>query len=222
MPISAPSNRPENWVAYCGESAPDMTEQCKEMVRECLVAGGGSPSPDEVVSAVIRAYTMESFLYREANQALLHDSTVELRKYGGFVRALRCAILSRVRAGYNVTSGHVWRAMQLDDNSMYQPGQKFLWPNFVSTSKNEEDAFAGNTMFCINLDGEGLTYAIDIEEFSVFPEEKEVLLYPYSGYEVISREERDEGQTLVTMRTYDTCLLDRDVIFPTGSMPAIA
>eukprot|EP01043_Picozoa_sp_COSAG02_P091382 COSAG02_NODE_28111_length_596_cov_0.730382_2_plen_23_part_01 len=23
-------------------------------------------------------------------------------------------------------------------------------------------------MFCINLDGEGLTYAIDIEEFSVF------------------------------------------------------
>ena len=77
-------------------------------------------------------------------------------------------------------------------------------------------------MFCINLDGEGLTYAIDIEEFSVFPEEKEVLLYPYSGYEVISREERDEGQTLVTMRTYDTCLLDKDVIFPTGSMPAIA
>lgn len=216
------STRPENWIAYCGEGGPDLTEQCKQMVRNCLHAAGDNPSPEAVVSAVIRAYTKESFLYREANQALLHDSAVQLCTYGGFVRALRCAILSRVRAGYNVTCGHVWRGMQLDDNSMYQPGQKFLWPNFVSTSQHKEQAFIGNTLFCINLDGEGLTYAIDIEEFSEFPEEKEVLIYPYSGYEVISREERDNGQTLVTMRTYDTCLLDKGAIFPIGSMPPIA
>merc|ERR1712228_831992 len=110
--------------------------------------------------------------------ALLEDLEDGLLAYGGFIRALRRAMVNRCKAGFNCRQGIVWRGMQIDDNSAYQVGQKFLWPNFVSTTWSVDSCFTANTTFRIDLDGVGVTYAVDISNDSQFPKEQEVLIYP--------------------------------------------
>ena len=83
----------------------------------------------------------------------------------------------------------------------------------MSTTTDESKAFPGNVLFEIDLEGHGLTFAVDIDADSTFPGEREVLLYPYSGYEVLDRIENHidctgTARTLIKLRTYDTLAID--------------
>lgn len=63
----------------------------------------------------------------------------------------------------------------------------FLWPTFSSTSRDKDTAknFSGNYLFEINLSPkDGCTYYSDISKYSKYPHEKEILIYPYSGFRV--------------------------------------
>ena len=208
--------RPPHFARHCGEGSADLDGSHKLLVQQCLAALG--PGHD-VASAVFRAYSTNK-LYHQVNAALVTDDDAGLQQYGGFVRALRRAMVDRCTSGLNVQSGVVWRGMQVDDTSAYEPGQKFLWGSFVSTSKSEDSCFNANMLFKIHLDGEGLTYAVDISADSAYPHEEEVLIYPYSGYEVLSREDREDGTVIIELRTFDTLQIDPAMgTLPIGSMP---
>lgn len=93
-------------------------------------------------------------------------------------------------------------------------GNKFLNPAFMSFSKKKavafEGVFQGNVQITLMVDeSEGTTYALDVREYSIIPEEEEILFYPYSGFEVMSHEM--EGTILkVTLRPFDTLLIEPD------------
>ena len=96
-----------------------------------------------------------------------------------------------------------------------QVGQQFTWQGFVSTSKSRgaADNFAGTILFKISVncdEAQGETYAIEVHDCSYFPNEEEVLIYPYSGFEVIGREQVADGRWMISLRTYDTLLITED------------
>merc|ERR1712070_857048 len=109
-------------------------------------------------------------------------------------------------------------------------GFRFLWPGFVSTSrrsdldhfgtKSENDDISVNVV--ISLKGRGTTFAVDVSKLSKFDEE-EVLIYPYSGFEVM-RVEHEAGSMTLHLRTVGTGLIQPDMKnndCPTGSFPIL-
>jgi len=95
---------------------------------------------------------------------------------------------------------------------------KFLWPVFASSSRNENVAKVfGNLLFKIDLEGEGLTYAVDVASCSAYPGEEEVLFYPYSGFEVVEGYNPDTN--MVKLRTCDTLQIEKE--FTAQSQSAI-
>jgi hypothetical protein len=201
--------RLEEWRQLCSSFPTPISPGLQDLVRAQVY----DPLHDEY-TPVFRAYTLESPLYRAANGDLLRDNLANSGA-ASFVHALRRAIYDRCQRGDNVRSGKVWRGMELETESLqaYQIGQKFLWPNFVSTTTDESQAFPGNVLFEIDLEGHGVTFAVDIGADSRFPGESEVLLYPYSGYEVLDRIENHidctgTARTLIKLRTYDTLAID--------------
>lgn len=159
----------------------------------------------------LRMYTSNTY-YKSMNKSLRTDAA-SLSTDGERIGAVRRAI-----RGHTV-SGTVYRGVRLCNHQLsdYQPGFRFLWPAFTSTSwkKSKADDFGSWTsggrkvLFKINLDGQGLTYARDIAEFSVYPDEAEVVIYPYSGFEVLSR--YDNGDTVfIDLCTVDTLIIEEE------------
>ena len=64
-------------------------------------------------------------------------------------------------------------------------GLQFLWPTFTCTSKNRDVARGfGDYVFEIDATSDDWTYRTDISKYSEYPQEEEVLFYPYSGFRV--------------------------------------
>ncbi|CAF0797197.1 unnamed protein product [Rotaria sp. Silwood1] len=80
----------------------------------------------------------------------------------------------------------VYRGLSIDSKHVkqeYKIGLKFLWPTFTCTSRNKDVAHLfGNYVFEIDATEHDGIYRSDIAKYSVFPDEQEVLFYPYSGY----------------------------------------
>jgi hypothetical protein len=167
----------------------------------------------------LRVYTSPA-VFRGINEALRKDAEAGLEKWGGTIVVIRQAIRAH---GEDPARGwvkrcDVWRGMcaSAEVIEKYKHiGLQFLWAGVVSTSKSEGTAkvFGGgetaNLLFRIrcNENGTGLTYALDIQEFSQFPGEEEVVLYPYSGYEVTGWTE-DGPLTIVALKTVDTKMIE--------------
>ncbi|CAF4351806.1 unnamed protein product [Rotaria sp. Silwood2] len=120
--------------------------------------------------------------YRVINTALLSDDYEILKNNVQFINSLRMAIRNNnekepieVCRGLTIASEHV--------NQEYKVGLQFLWPTFTSTSRNRDVAHGfGNYIFEIDASADDSTYRTDISKYSDYPEEQEVLFYPYSGY----------------------------------------
>jgi len=122
----------------------------------------------------------------------------------------------------NCCNYKVYRGLQLDSEAVkeYKEGSHFLWPNFSSTSKSKSMAEKfGNYLFEIEISYNGVTYFGDISKYSLFPDEQEVLFYPYSGFSVkkISPDGRVifletcdtrniEGNATIEISNKDVCL----------------
>jgi hypothetical protein len=128
----------------------------------------------------------EEQIYKKINNALLTDDYIALKKYQGIINYLREAIKQNPLK----ESVRVYRHLKLDPKYVqdeYQVGKMFLWPTFSSTSRDKNIALKlpGNYLFEINLSlKNGCTYCSDISKYSQYPHEKEVLIYPYSGFRV--------------------------------------
>ncbi len=150
---------------------------------------------------VIRVWTLDT-VYQLVNKSLREDIPTALAT-ARYVNELRKAIKSH----RSTTSMTVYRGMELStaQRQLYMQGTIFLWPNFVATSKNEAEACAfGNTLFEISLPGVGTTYYAEIESYSRYPHEQEVLLYPYSGFEVVQ-----VSNSRISLRAVDTLIIEQ-------------
>jgi len=203
-------NRPSNYYKYCGDCVlqeqdvdgvlKDMCEQVRSLVKQC------ENQTTCKLDAFLRAYTMNA-IYKQVNKGLIEDDPKVLCNMGPFVAGLRSAIRARSKSR-NIQSGIVHRCMNLpaEDVQKYQPGFKFLWPTITSTSRKTLAAF-GNVHFIINLCGKGMTYAVDVADVSAYPSEEEVLIYPYSGFEVLSNIMQN-GKHYIHLVTCDTYLIE--------------
>lgn len=209
-------SRSKHYAEKCGKNSPPIQSRLKKMIKK------HRRSYDDDISAVIRAYTSNDF-YGDLNKALYEDTGDSLHNYGGYVHALRLSMKSLCNS-QNVREGIVHRSISLTPEQLaqYKPGFKFLWPNFVSTSRKNYKRVFGDVSISIDLAGEGLTYALDISKLSLYPEEEEVLIYPYSGFEVLTVNKTADGSTSIHMRTVDTLHIEPDFGgCPCGSMPSL-
>jgi hypothetical protein len=167
----------------------------------------------------LRVYTSPA-VFRSINEALRKDDKAGLEKWGGTIAVIRQAIRAHGEdpARGWVKEMTVWRGMRASAGVIEKykhEGLQFLWAGVVSTSRSKDAAqvFGGgettNLLFRIrcNENGTGLTYALDIQAFSQYPGEEEVVLYPYSGYEVTGFEEVGP-LTIVKLKTVDTKMIE--------------
>merc|ERR1719443_2482878 len=96
---------------------------------------------------MLRSYTRQE-IFGGINDALLLGDAAELRAAGGYVHKLKQAIKWR-HSQAGSASGTLWRCMKLPEDLVYLyrfKGRRFVWPNFISTSRKREEAekFLGN------------------------------------------------------------------------------
>ena len=92
--------------------------------------------------------------------------------------------------------GEVYRGVDLADIDHYRQGLIFRWPFFISASMNRDVATAfGKTLVTIEVPGWGNVREID--RWSLFPEESEVLLRAYELFEVL-----ESGPAEVRLRIF--------------------
>lgn len=179
---------------------------------ESVVSSGQTELP------YLYLYTLESPpLYRQVNSCLRQDEGLET--VAGLVNHIRSDMKKRSSSNGNF-KGRVWRGVSIDEEAQdfyFKVGGSFMWQGFVSTSKSKDTVDLlftnpGSIVFEIDVncgEARGTTYAVELSDISEYPDEEEVLIYPYSGYKIIDVD-MDGKSPLVKLVTHDTRLLERD------------
>lgn len=190
----------------CTRSASPLTQLEQDAVNiACNKIGNSATAP-------IHAYTQEVPypVYKDANKALRDDEDLDV--HGGFIHVLKKAVKAQgQKQGW--FRGTVSRGMQLNEEALEEyrlltPGSSFLWAGFVSTST--KTCFEGNINFEIAVNTEGGpagAWALQIDNLSDFPDEGEVLIYPYTGFSVVNVSEQPNGLH-VRLKTCDRATID--------------
>ncbi|XP_063252083.1 NAD(P)(+)--arginine ADP-ribosyltransferase 2-like [Prinia subflava] len=146
----------------------------------------GSPvsplaSPDQAIA--IMAYTMND-LYERFNDAVQAGgrSPRDYRDKFQFkaLHFLLTRALASLRQAQDGRCRHVLRGAQ-DVLYVARRGQRVRFGRFASTSMNNETALAhgADTIFQVQT-----CYGVDVQEFSMYPDEEEVLIPPFEVFEV--------------------------------------
>eukprot|EP00475_Leptophrys_vorax_P028378 TRINITY_DN40_c0_g1_i1.p1 TRINITY_DN40_c0_g1~~TRINITY_DN40_c0_g1_i1.p1 ORF type:complete len:437 (-),score=101.26 TRINITY_DN40_c0_g1_i1:24-1334(-) len=116
------------------------------------------------------------------------DMLIDQRHIASYMRKLRLVIKkNNEKEKHDIT---VYRGLRVSKEQAkhYEEERYFLWPNFSATSRMKEVAqdFAGETgyVFEIELNRSVMMYSIP-KKLTKFKSENEVLLHPYSGFEVL-------------------------------------
>lgn len=163
---------------------------------------------------MLKAYTEETEFYRRLNRALataheLNQADKSQRQLLDFLNL----IFYHPRFHNYQYRGVTYRGMKMTDVDLkqYEIGAKFMTKTLLSTSKdrNIAERFAakkqtdanGNEIkqACIFKYQIRKAYrALAIEELSVFPHEQEVLVIPYSAFEVVNIQEMTTDNGIIT------------------------
>jgi hypothetical protein len=163
---------------------------------------GGNTSHDE--SGSITLYTeewtpAENSLYYILNRVLRDSDRTKLIPFFPYLKLLLTALLHQPRY-----KGSVWRGVKADLRTQYPKGSKVIWWSFSSCTTEmsalESDLFLGKsgtrTLFRID----NCTRAVDIQKFSGFPMEAEVLLIPGVHLEVVDVGDMGNGLVIITLK----------------------
>jgi hypothetical protein len=165
-------------------------------------SGMGASTADE--AAAIHLYTSawvqpECSLYHIMNKALREQDRSKLLPFFSYLKLLLTSLLHLPRF-----KGSVWRGVKADLRSSYPKGKKLFWWSFSSCTREmqalESDLFLGKdgirTLFRIDE----CTRAVDIQPFSSFKSEAEVLLIPGAYLEVVDVGDMGHGLVIITLK----------------------
>lgn len=153
--------------------------------RPCYREIVSIPIEHEADGDVFPKWTREDGQYYHIiNTSLLNDDHEILKSNVKFINSLRMAIRNNIQKdsmkvyrGLTIASDHV--------KQEYKAGLQFLWPTFTCTSRNRDVAHGfGNYVFEIEALENDMAFRTDISKYSDYPEEQEVLFYPYTGFVV--------------------------------------
>lgn len=190
-----------------------------ECLRKC------SPSLDDVADeiasypmdssqrqiALVKAYTMETPLYRKMNDALRNDDYFGMKALAGYIWELREVFCNdNIQQIVQPYSGTVYRGIRFPDPDSavrsYVKDEPFAWEQFSSTSTNRNVTMCfGNVVFEIRCyppqgayeDDSGAEYCpAAVSQWSVFPSEDEVLFPPNVKFRVVNIEYPSENNDL--------------------------
>ncbi|UJR12473.1 hypothetical protein I4U23_016648 [Adineta vaga] len=138
----------------------------------------------EVGQGCVRLYSMHTFLYQQLNQFLREADRTKIETYGSFVRLLYSYF--NHPWSIEVHSIEVYRGMNLlpsmidEYKKVAKSSASFRWAGFSSTSKSRKlvEDLDTNTLFIMKLIKvySREKKAIDISDYSQYPEEEEVML----------------------------------------------
>lgn len=161
------------------------------------------------VRLVIRAYTSPTQFFKWINTHLANLVNTKDRKkltmansahrmcYWGGPLDIACLLVNHpdLEKYRSATNQCIFRGMSVERvvQEQYRPGVRIINKTFVSTSKSRDVAnmFLGKTadrvscLFIITLGESRRRTALDIQDLSTFPEEEEVLILPYTTFEVV-------------------------------------
>lgn len=175
----------------------------KEQSNLCLKFKESDLSLKTISKTLLKFYTQETSLYKDLNFSLGKNNVSKFKYF-----------LINILKGKNefqtpILFDYVYRVIVLDRSdkskltsqwkfearNQYFPGLEYYWPSFTSTTKstserdsllnwkglNEQDLI----LFVIKIDKSNTENKTDITDFSAYPKEEEVLLYPYFHFKVI-------------------------------------
>jgi len=159
---------------------------------------------------LVRLYTKETPLYHEMNEALRDDNLDRMRYFGAYIKELRDVFKTdHIDQIIDPFEGKVWRGITFPDVEAalkgYEEGCTFVWPAFTSMSTEQAKAMNfGNCVFEISChpptghyDDEHPEYApASVQEWSVYPTEKEILFPPNVKFRVLSIRHPDSSNGL--------------------------
>jgi len=143
-------------------------------------------SDDEI--ATINLYTMESnprenSLYFVLNDALRNRDREVLKPFFPYLHLLLHSLCKLPKCHPGTV---LWRGVQKNISMDYKKGKKVIWWGLSSCTKdmNALDTFLGKdgterTLFSVQVNS-----AVDISNFSAYPSEQEILLFPCVTFEV--------------------------------------
>jgi len=135
-------------------------------------------------------YTTESWVYMTVN-GLLRDDSPQIETLAPFMNALMRSYKEMEGDEGNFYTGITYRRTRLTPKFLqfYQPDVQFVWSAFTSTAiEFTTDEKFGDVLFIISVPEKFKIYALNLENISVFPTEREVLLLPNIGFQVASIE----------------------------------
>jgi len=156
---------------------------------------------------ILRAYTLQTTppFYKMLNDAFRGGNPAKISKYRGFYVILHDLIKKGILKYH---TGNVYRGTYFNPAVLksLKVGQKVFSTCFTSTSKAESVARAfarkakRNVLLEIELHPRGFSNVdIHIENVSRYPEEQEVLLLPFTSFEIMSFSE-EESLTVISLK----------------------
>jgi len=154
--------------------------------------------------SAINLYTRESnprenSLYFIINKALREQDRSSLKPFFPYLHLLLNAMCKLPKCSPGTV---LWRGVEKNISSNYVKGKKIIWWGFSSCTKNMQalDSFLGKdgserTLFAIQVDS-----GIDITNFSAFPKEEEVLLFPCITFEIQNVYSPSKGLYIIQMK----------------------
>ncbi|CAF1026333.1 unnamed protein product [Rotaria magnacalcarata] len=148
---------------------------------------------------LLQAYTAETEFYRVLNvnlaQAHLDETgsvTLQINKYCSWIVGIIAHHPCLDRFNF---SGKCYRGMSINKSDLekYKEGTRILTKSFLSSSKDRDvatnfaDTSASNdkiSVLCI-YDVRNRRSALHLAEISMFPDEKEVLIMPYTAFKIM-------------------------------------
>jgi len=145
---------------------------------------------DKPVKALLWLYTLEGWVYQDANRGLREDKKTVLKYFMPLVKGILMGVSQAPELHLTATTSRLFRRARLSPEQLkqYATGTPFLWAGLTSTSLHEPPFNFGPHLFIITVPDQFLKKLCRLDDVSAFPGENEVLLPCNMGLVVISAE----------------------------------